>query len=82
MILFPMLASIIFNVAIGGDIKDVNIAVLNNEVADCRNSIVNGSCFYDIDRNFTLSCEILHGLEKLQYNLVIFVNNCLTIFTF
>ncbi|XP_025415785.1 ABC transporter G family member 23-like [Sipha flava] len=69
MILFPMLAAIIFNLAIGGNIKNVDIAIQNKEITDCRN-VVNNNCIYDDNKNFTLSCEVLDGLRALKYNLI------------
>ncbi|VVC43842.1 ABC transporter-like,P-loop containing nucleoside triphosphate hydrolase,AAA+ ATPase domain,ABC [Cinara cedri] len=69
MILFPMLAAIIFNVAIGGNIKNVNIAIQNKEIADCKDYKMNG-CFYEHVNNITLSCEVLNGLRALEYNLI------------
>lgn len=69
MILFPMLAAIIFNLAIGGNIKNVNIAIQNKEINDCQNIVVN-QCIYDVINNFTLSCAVLDGLRTLEYNLV------------
>lgn len=79
MILFPMLAAIIFNVVIGGNIKNVNIAIQNKEIADCKeNNTING-CLYDDKYNVTLSCEVLNGLRALEYNLVnILINEYLT----
>lgn len=76
MILFPMIAAIIFNVAIGGNIKNVNISFQNNETTDCLHSTISNkdSCFYDNNNNLTLSCEVLNGLRELKYNLVRF--NC------
>lgn len=71
MILFPMLAAIIFNLAIGGNIKNVDIAIQNKEITDCRN-VVNNNCIYEDNTNFTLSCEVLNGLKALKYNLVKF----------
>lgn len=73
MIVFPILASIIFNVAIGGNIKNVNIAVQNNEIADCQN-VKHNVCFYDDNNTLTLSCEVLEGLQNLEYNLVKLIN--------
>jgi len=64
-----MLASIIFNLAIGGNIKNVNIAIQNNESTDCKNIVVN-QCIYEDINNFTLSCAFLNGLRTLEYNLV------------
>lgn len=69
MILFPMLAAIIFNVAIGGNIKNVNIAIENKEIINCKDNRFNG-CLYDDTNNSTLSCEVLNGLRALDYNLV------------
>ncbi|XP_029343800.1 ABC transporter G family member 23-like isoform X2 [Acyrthosiphon pisum] len=69
MILFPMLAAIIFNLAIGGNIKNVNIAIQNNEITDCQNIVVN-QCIYEDNNNFTLSCAVLNGLQTLEYNLI------------
>ncbi|XP_022175206.1 ABC transporter G family member 23-like [Myzus persicae] len=69
MILFPMLAAIIFNLAIGGNIKNVNIAIQNKEITDCQNTVVN-QCIYDNINNFTLSCSVLNGLRALDYNLI------------
>lgn len=70
MILFPMLAAIIFNLAIGGNIKNVDIAIQNKEIADCRNVVNNNNCIYEDNINITLSCEVLDGLRALKYNLV------------
>ncbi|XP_060841038.1 ABC transporter G family member 23-like [Rhopalosiphum padi] len=69
MILFPMLAAIIFNLAIGGNIKNVNIAIQNKEIADCQNIVVN-QCIYEDITNVTLSCAVLNGLQTLEYNLI------------
>lgn len=81
MIIFPMLAAIIFNVAIGGNIKNVNIAVYNKETTNCRNNMVKG-CLYNDNENFTLSCEVLNGLRSLEYNLVkLIINNCIILAT-
>jgi hypothetical protein len=74
MILFPMLAAIIFNLAIGGNIKNVNIAIQNKEIADCQNIVVN-QCIYEDITNVTLSCAVLNGLQTLEYNLVKFIIN-------
>lgn len=74
MIFLPILASIIFNVAIGGDIRDVRIAVRNKEITDCpQDTLINNStCLYDDNYNLTLSCDVLNGLRELKYNLVRF----------
>jgi len=64
-----MLAAIIFNSAIGGNIKNVNIAVQNKEITDCQNIVIN-QCIYEDINNFTLSCAVLNGLRTLEYNLV------------
>jgi len=69
MILFPMMAAIIFNLAIGGNIKNVNIAIQNKEIAECQTVVVN-PCIYDDINNLTLSCAVLNGLRTLEYNLV------------
>lgn len=69
MILFPMLAAIIFNLAIGGNIKNVNIAIQNKETTDCQN-IVENQCLYEHNTNFTLSCAVMNSLQTLEYNLV------------
>lgn len=69
MILFPMMAAIIFNLAIGGNIKNVNIAIQNKEIAECQTVVVN-PCIYDEINNLTLSCAVLNGLQTLEYNLV------------
>lgn len=69
MILFPMMAAIIFNLAIGGNIKNVNIAIQNKEIAECQTVLVN-PCIYDDINNLTLSCAVLNGLRTLEYNLV------------
>lgn len=74
MIVFPMLAAIIFNLAIGGNIKNVNIAIQNKEITDCRKIAVD-QCIYGDNNNFTLSCAVLNGLRTLDYNLVKFLNN-------
>lgn len=72
MIFLPILASVIFNMAIGRDIRDVRIAVRNNEVTDCpQNTLINNAtCLYDDNNNLTLSCDVLNGLRELKYNLV------------
>lgn len=69
MILFPMLAAIIFNLAIGGNINNVDITIQNKEIADCQNIVVN-QCIYEDINNLTLSCAVLSGLRTLEYNLV------------
>ncbi|XP_050054541.1 ABC transporter G family member 23-like [Aphis gossypii] len=69
MILFPMMAAIIFNLAIGGNIKNVNIAIQNKEIAECQTVVVN-PCIYDDINNLTLSCAVLNGLRTLEYNLI------------
>ncbi|KAF0762245.1 ABC transporter G family member 23-like [Aphis craccivora] len=69
MILFPMMAAIIFNLAIGGNIKNVNIAIQNKEIAECQTVVVN-PCIYDEINNLTLSCAVLNGLQTLEYNLI------------
>lgn len=83
MIFFPMLASVIFNVAVGGDFRDICIAVRNNEVTDClRNPLnYNDICLYDDNNNLTLSCKVLNGLRDLKYNLVRFFNSFLVFCT-
>lgn len=78
MILFPMLAAIIFNLAIGGNIKNVDIAFQNKEVTDCQNIAVN-HCIYEDTNNFTLSCAVLNGLRSLDYNLVKLLINTIII---
>lgn len=72
MILFPMIATVIFNVAIGGNIKNVNISFQNNETVDCLHNATSNkdSCFHDDNNNLNLSCEVLNGLRELKYNLV------------
>lgn len=70
MILFPMLAAIIFNLVVGGNIKNVNIAIQNNEITDCKETNTIKGCLYDDKYNITLSCEVLNGLRALEYNLV------------
>lgn len=72
MILFPVIAAVIFNVAIGGNIKNVNISFQNNETADCLHNVISNkdSCFHHDNNNLTLSCEVLNGLRELKYNLV------------
>lgn len=69
MIFFPMMAAIIFNLAIGGDFRNVKIAIENKEITDCRNRIVD-ECFYDDNTSLSLSCDVLNGLRALEYNLV------------
>jgi len=69
-----MLAAIIFNLAIGGNIKNVNIAIQNKEIADCQNIVVN-QCIYEDITNVTLSCAVLNGLQTLEYNLVKLIIN-------
>jgi len=64
-----MMAAIIFNLAIGGNIKNVNIAIQNKEIAECQTVVVN-PCIYDEINNLTLSCAVLNGLQTLEYNLV------------
>lgn len=69
MILFPMMAAIIFNLAIGGDFRNIKIVIQNQEITDCQNHIVN-ECFYDDNTSLSLSCDVLTGLRTLEYNLV------------
>lgn len=69
MILFPILAAIIFNTAIGGNINNVNIAVQNEEIINCQKTAISG-CLYENNNSIHLSCEILNGLRSLKYNLV------------
>lgn len=70
MIFFPMMAAIIFNLAIGGDFRNVKIAIQNKEITDCRNHILYNECFYDDNTSLSLSCDVLNGLRNLEYNLV------------
>lgn len=74
MFLFPMMAATIFNLAIGGNIKNVNVAVQNEETADCHRGTTADGCLYDNDNNLTLSCEVLNALRHLEYNLVRLLN--------
>lgn len=76
MIFFPMMAAIIFNLAIGGNFRNVKIAIQNNEITDCRNHIYN-KCFYDNNTSLSLSCDVLNGLRNLEYNLVKILINIL-----
>lgn len=65
-----MAAATVFNFAVGGNVKNVNIAVSNEETAGCRGEIQTDGCIYDNDNNLTLSCEVLDALRHSQYNLV------------
>lgn len=76
--MFPILASIIFNIAIGGNIKNVNIVIQNNEITDCQN-IKHNVCLYEDNITLTLSCEVLNGLRSLEYNLVKLINICFNV---
>lgn len=76
MIFFPMMAAVIFNLAIGNDFRNVKIAIQNKEITDCRNRIVN-ECFYDDNTSLSLSCDVLNGLRTLDYELVKILINIL-----
>ncbi|XP_050422029.1 ABC transporter G family member 20-like isoform X2 [Adelges cooleyi] len=71
-IFFPILAALIYNLAIGRNVEDVKIHFQNNEIHNCKNTSVVGGCLYDDDyvNSHKLSCQLIDRLRSLKYDLV------------
>ena len=75
LLILPILQSYLFNVAIGGKPKHLNLAVVNEEMSpsNCAPSLYNGCVLSEeeiYNENITLSCMFLDYLKNETYNFV------------
>jgi len=58
-------------VSIGSDVKDLKLAVRNEEVelSDCLR-FKNDGCILDHTNNHTISCFVINNLRSLDYQIV------------
>lgn len=70
-IVLPVLQTYLFNVAIGRKPKNIQLAVVNDEIstANCSYSAYQG-CFLDANQTVSLSCLYLEVLQNESYNFV------------
>lgn len=68
-VILPLLQTYLFNVAIGRKPKNLNIAVINEEISNCHYSAYSG-CFLDEKQNVSLSCLYLEFLKNETYTFV------------
>lgn len=73
MILFvlPVIQMLCANLAVGRNIKGMQIAIKNDEInsLDCSHAAVSG-CILDEARNQKISCVVINYLLSLDYQLV------------
>lgn len=75
----PFSQSVLYCTSVGVPVKNMNIAVKNDEssLADCHRFNVS-RCILDEESNQTMSCVLLEYLESLDYDLVSMMVNFFT----
>lgn len=68
-VVLPLLQTYLFNTAIGRKPKNVHLAVINDEIADCDYSAYQG-CFLDENQTVSLSCLYLEFMQNQTYKFV------------
>ncbi|XP_050542633.1 ABC transporter G family member 23-like [Daktulosphaira vitifoliae] len=72
-ILFPVLVSFVYNMAIGRNFENVKLLYHNNEIRHCKNFSYGGESIKIKNENYNsvkLSCKIIDKLRSLSYNMV------------
>lgn len=69
-VILPLVQTYLFNVAIGRKPRNLNIAVVNEEISSCQYSASYSGCFLDEKQNVSLSCLYLEFLKNDSYNFV------------
>ncbi|XP_050548817.1 ABC transporter G family member 23-like isoform X7 [Daktulosphaira vitifoliae] len=75
-LVLPFILMFNFNLTTGTSFKDINVAILNDEVntSICTNTRLN-SCLVENDFNGTLSCDMISYLRSLDYIILYIKNN-------